>query len=227
MSTRAIILDVDGTLVDSNRAHAFAWVDALAEAGFKADFQRVLRMIGMGGDKLLPRATGGVSEDSAEGRRITVRRAEIFKDRYLPMLRPTPGALELVRRLKRDGFALAVASSARRDELAGLLKIASAEDLLPAATSSDDADESKPDPDIVIAALERVQAEKDQAVMIGDTPYDIEAARRAGIRIIAVRCGGWEDLDLRGADAIYESPADLLVHFAGSIVAPNDAVAMR
>jgi HAD superfamily hydrolase (TIGR01509 family) len=218
MTIRAIILDVDGTLVDSNRAHAYAWIDALAESGFKADFTHVVRLIGMGGDKLLPKITGGVTEDSDRGRRISARRAEIFNERYLPMLHPTPGARELLNRLRADGLRLVVASSAKRDELEGLLRIAGAQDLLDQAASSDDTDESKPDPDIVHAALQRADVPKDEAVMIGDTPYDIEAAHRAGIKIIALLCGGWDDVELRYADAIYENPADLVVHLDDSLI---------
>jgi HAD superfamily hydrolase (TIGR01509 family) len=220
MTTRAIILDVDGTLVDSNHAHTYAWIDALAEAGYKAHFDDILRMIGMGGDKLLPRATGGLDSESPEGQEITRRRGEIFKERYLPPLRPTPGAEELLARLKRDRLARIVASSAQRNELKGLLRIVHADDLLPEAASGDDAERSKPHPDIVHAALERAGVRSDEAVMIGDTPYDIEAAHGAGVCIIAVRCGGWDDVGLRGADAIFDSPADLLIHYAHSPIAP-------
>lgn len=227
MSTRTVILDVDGTLVDSNRAHAYAWVDALSEAGYKPDFERVLRLIGMGGDKLLPLATAGLTEESAEGRRISARRAEIFKERYLPPLRPTPGARELVARLKRDGFLLGIASSAKRDELEALLEIVGAADLLSSSTSSDAVDESKPDPDVVHAVLDRLHAVAADAVMIGDTPYDIEAAHRADVRIIALRCGGWDDIHLRAADATYDHPADLLVHYAASPIASGGVVAIR
>jgi HAD superfamily hydrolase (TIGR01509 family) len=222
MGIRAILLDVDGTIVDSNRAHAYAWVDALSEHGFKADFSQVLSMIGMGGDKLLPRATGGVTEDSDVGKRIVDRRSAIFKERYLPVLRPTPGARELLTYLKREGFVVTVASSAKRDELEGLLRIVGAGDLLPRAASSDDADESKPDPDIVHAALRKVAVASEEAVMIGDTPYDVEAAHRAGVRIIALRCGGWDDVALREADATYDDPADLVRHVDRSILAAHD-----
>lgn len=207
-----VLLDVDGTLVDSNGAHAAAWQKALAEAGFQVEFERLRRLIGKGGDKLLPEVTG-VEADSPRGEAISKRRAEIFKEEFLPRLRPFPRARELLVRMKRDGLRLAVASSAKEDELKGLLRVCGAEDLLEATTSSDDADNSKPDPDIVHAALRRIRLPADRVILLGDTPYDIEAGNRAGVGVVAVRCGGWGDSDLAGAMAVYDDPADLLARF--------------
>jgi HAD superfamily hydrolase (TIGR01509 family) len=215
---RAVLFDVDGTLVDSNDAHARAWVDAFAEAGVQVSYDDVRRAIGMGGDKLMP-AVAGVSEDSPEGARISKRRPVIFKERYLPRIRPLPGASDLARTLKARGDTLVAASSAKQEELTALLRIAGVERLLDAATSGDDAEESKPDPDIVHAALERAGARPDEAVMIGDTPYDVKAARTAGVRVIALRSGGWTDEDLHGAEAVYDHPADLLAHLTDSPLA--------
>jgi HAD superfamily hydrolase (TIGR01509 family) len=208
---RAVLFDVDGTLVDSNDAHARAWVEAFAEAGIRVSYDEVRRAIGMGGDKLMP-AVARVSEDSPEGKRISKRRQEIFAQKYLPHIRPLPGASDLVKALKARGHTVVAASSAKEDELRPLLKIAGVDTLLDAATSSDDAEESKPDPDIVQAALTRAHAQPDEAIMIGDTPYDVKAARAAGVRVIALRSGGWTDEDLRGAEAVYDDPADLLAH---------------
>jgi HAD superfamily hydrolase (TIGR01509 family) len=210
MPFRAVLFDIDGTLVDSNDTHAHAWAEAFAAQGITVDFAKVRRSIGMGGDKLMP-AVSGVTEDSALGKRIARRRGEIFKAKYLPTLKPFPGAADLVAALKSRGFTVVAASSAKKDELRALLAIAGAESLLDGATSSDDAEESKPDPDIIHAALQQARCEASEAVMIGDTPYDIEAATRAGVSTIAFRSGGWRDHDLRGAIAIYDGPADLLV----------------
>ncbi len=207
-----VLLDVDGTLVDSNGAHAAAWQKALAEAGFQVEFERLRRLIGKGGDKLLPEVTG-VEADSPRGETISKRRAEVFNEEFLPRLRPFPCARELLARMKRDGLRLAVASSAKEDELKGLLRVCGAEDLLEATTSSDDADNSKPDPDIVHAALRRIRLPADRVILLGDTPYDIEAGNRAGVGVVAVRCGGWGDSDLAGAMAVYDDPADLLARF--------------
>jgi HAD superfamily hydrolase (TIGR01509 family) len=206
---KAILFDIDGTLVDSNDAHAHAWVEAFAEFGVHVDFNNVRRSIGMGGDKLMP-AVSGISEDSSLGEKISKRRAEVFKTKYLPELQSFPGARELAAEMKARGLTAVAASSAKRDELEHLLQIAGVSDLLDAATSSDDAEESKPDPDIVHAALKKANARPGDALLIGDTPYDVEAAAHAGMAMIAFRCGGWGDRDLRGAIAIYDGPWDLL-----------------
>lgn len=209
---RAVILDVDGTLISSNEAHAQAFVDAGAEMGIDVDFEKVLRLIGKGGDKLIPEAFG-FAKESEQGERLDERKKEIFRERYLPRLEPTPGARQLLHRLRDDGIKLVVATSAAGDEVGGLLEQAGVDDLVQEATSSSDAEESKPDPDIVEAALEKAGFPPEQVVMIGDTPYDVEAAKRAGVRIVAVRTGGWSDGDLDGAVAVYEDPAALLEHF--------------
>ena len=206
----AVLLDVDGTLVDSNDAHAHAWVAAFREAGIRIDFARIRRCIGMGADKLMP-AVSGISEASPEGRRISEQRAAIFTSEWVPRLKPFRDATRLVSALRARGLTVVAASSAKKDELRPLLEIAGATEILDAATSSDDADESKPDPDIVQAALQRARAAPEQACLIGDTPYDVEAGRRAGVPTVAFRCGGWGDADLAGAIATYDGPWDLLV----------------
>jgi len=211
----AVIFDVDGTLVDSNDAHARAWIQAFAEHEITVTYESVRRAIGMGGDKLMP-LVAGIEEDSSQGKRISKRRQDIFKETYLPQLQPFPGVRGLAQRLVRDRFALAVASSAKEDELHSLLDVAHVSDLIPTRTSSDDADRSKPDPDIVTAAVKRAGCAKECTVMIGDTPYDVEAALRAGIQIIALTCGGWKADDLKGAVSVYRDPADLLAQYDGS-----------
>jgi HAD superfamily hydrolase (TIGR01509 family) len=213
--TRGVILDIDGTLIDSNDAHARAWVEALAEFGVEVAYRDARRAIGMGGDKLLP-ALAGVEKDSSLGKEIVERRAEIFRERYQSTLAPFPKTRELLERMRDEGLALAVATSAKREELHPFLEIAGVADLIEETASSDDAKQSKPDPDIVRAALDSLGMPPESAVMLGDTPYDVEAARRAGVRVVAVRCGGWGDEDLAGAEAIYDDPADLLAHFDDS-----------
>jgi len=209
---RAVIFDVDGTLIDSNNAHAQAWVQAIAESGRHVEFARVRPLIGMGGDKLLPEVTG-ISIDSPEGKSIAGRRREIFARDFLPHLQPTRGAQRLLEWLRDDRKTLVVATSAEEDEVEGLLRVAGASKMFDSTASSDDAERSKPDPDIVAAALERSKCPASETIMIGDTPYDIEAAQRAGIEVIALRSGGWADSELRGAVAIYDDPADLLEHY--------------
>jgi len=210
-----VLLDVDGTLVDSNDQHAHAWVRALAEASVTVEFAAVRRLIGKGGDKLLPEISG-IDAESTQGKAIGKRRGEIFRVEYLPKLRPFPGVREMLARMSREGLKLAVASSSERDQLESLLEVCGADEFIAASTSSDDAENSKPDPDIVRAALQRLGQPPEKVILLGDTPYDIEASSKAGIRVVALRCGGWGDTDLGGAVQIYDDPADLLARFDAS-----------
>jgi phosphoglycolate phosphatase-like HAD superfamily hydrolase len=187
-------------------------VDAFAAGGITVPFDIVRRCIGMGGDKLMP-TVSGISEDSPLGASIAERRGKIFRERYLPDIKAFPRAADLVAAIKSIGLTAVAASSAKQEELTPLLEIAGAAWLMDAKTSSDDADASKPDPDIIHAALQRAKARPQGAVMIGDTPYDIEAAARAGVPCIAFRSGGWRDGDLRGAMAIYDGAWALLEQF--------------
>ena len=215
MGNAAVILDIDGTLVDSNDAHARAWVDAFAEYGITVAFDHVRRAIGMGGDKLMPEVSG-LDESSDLGQRISSRRGEIFRARYLPAIRGFPHTRELIERFAADGFELSVASSAKEDELHPLLERAGVSDLLHRRTSSEDAGNSKPDPDIVVAALKQTGCAPERAIMLGDTAYDVAAARRAGIEIVGLECGGWTREALAGSLAVYRDPADLLAHYDSS-----------
>ena len=222
----AVILDVDGTLVDSNDAHARAWIEAFAEAGITVAFDHVRRCIGMGGDKLMPQVSG-IEESSEPGRKISNRRAEIFRQQYLPGIRPFPSTLAMVERFASDGFVLAVASSAEEDELDPLLDRAGVKHLLPHRTSSDDAENSKPDPDIVVATLKQTGCDPHRVIMVGDTPYDVAAAKRAGIAIVGLECGGWTRDALAGAVAVYRDAEALLSHYAASPFADLAQAAKR
>ena len=207
MKLRGVIWDIDGTLVNTNDAHARAWQSALAEFHLYVSFESVRSAIGMGGDKLLP-AIASIEADSTLGRAISARRGEIFTGE-LPKLRAFPQVRQLLSRLADGGVKHAVASSAQPTELDALLQLADIKDLLVEVSSAAEG-RSKPDPDIVHAALEALGFAKNEVVMVGDTPYDIEAAQRAGIAAIALRCGGRSDHDLAGAIAIYDSPRALL-----------------
>ena len=209
---RGVLLDIDGTLVGSNDAHARAWVKAFAEAGLTIRFEQVRPLIGMGSDKLIPRVSG-IDPESKIGKRISERRGDIFLKEFVPELRPCRGAKELLDRLKARGMKLVVATSAKKKELDPLLKVCGTDRVIEAQTSSDDAENSKPDPDIVHAALKQIDLPAGEVVLLGDTPYDVEAATKAGVRMVAVRCGGWDDDALGGAAAIYDDPQDLVDHF--------------
>ncbi len=199
---------MDGTLLLSNQAHAEAFAVAFRESGRDIPADRVRRLIGMGSDKLLPTLTG-LDVESDEGKRLADRKKEVFTT-LLRAVRPAPGARELLERLRDRGLALVVATSAADDELGALLERAGIADLVDDHTSSSDVENSKPDPDIVVAAARKTGHPASALVMLGDTPYDVEAAQRAGVPIIAVRCGGWEDAALVGAAAVYDDPAHLL-----------------
>jgi HAD superfamily hydrolase (TIGR01509 family) len=216
MKYGAVLLDIDGTLIDSNDAHAGAWVDAFAAHGRVVPFGRIRPLVGMGGDKVLS-IVAGLDASVGDGRLIVELRQAIFARDYLPHLRPTRGAERFLDWLRHRAIVVSIATSATAQEVKGLLSIIHAESLAASATTSNDAEESKPDPDIVVAALRRGGHPAAQTLMIGDTPYDIEAARRAGVGTIALRSGGWWlDDNLAGAIAIYDDPADLLDHLAAS-----------
>ncbi len=200
----------------SNEAHAAAWAEAFSEFGYTVPLARLRSMIGMGGDKVLAAVHSALDDESEPGKSIAARRRAIFLERYAPHLQAAPGARELVAQLQSDGLRCVVASSAQASELQTLLRIARVDDLVRDAATSDDAERSKPDPDIVAAALEKAGAAAPESIMLGDTPYDVEAARKAGVPTIALRCGGWDDAGLEGAAAIYDDPADLLAHLRDS-----------
>jgi HAD superfamily hydrolase (TIGR01509 family) len=209
-----VILDVDGTLVLSNDAHAHAWCDAFQASGYAIPFARVRPLIGMGADQLLPRLIPDLSAESQEGKEIAGRRKTLFLQQYAPHLQAAPGARELIRHLQQQGLHLIVGSSAASDELETLLMRAQVADLLPERTTADDASSTKPAPDVVQVALQRLGLPAQQAAMLGDTPFDIQAAHQRGVPVIAVRCGGFTDTDLTGAYALYDDPHDVLVHVA-------------
>jgi HAD superfamily hydrolase (TIGR01509 family) len=206
---RGILLDMDGTLVDSNDAHAQAWQRAFADNGEPVSYGEVRQRIGMGGDNLIPSILG-IEKESELGSRINARRTEIFRGEFLPHLRPFPGVRPLLERMRASGLRLVIATSSPEEELEPLIDIAGIRDLLEERTSADDAGSSKPNPDIVQAALDRLDLRPEETVMLGDTPYDIAAAGRAGLGVIAFRCGGFSDEDLAGALATYDGPTDLL-----------------
>ena len=205
---RGVIFDIDGTLIDSNGAHARSWVETLAEAGYEIPYEVIWAMIGMGGDKLLPTASG-IDSESLLGKKLSKQRWELFREKYLPALRPTPGARALAEQMKSDGLQLLVATSAKDDELELLLEAAGVADLMEQRASSR-GKKSKPDPDIVQAAVRSSRMKPEELIMLGDTPYDVEASIGAHVNLVALLSGGWTTLELIGATAIYDDPADLL-----------------
>ena len=217
----AVIFDVDGTLVDSVDLHARAWQEAFAHFGKQFDFERVRYQIGKGGDQLMPVF---LSEEELDefGEELEQYRGELFKREYLPRVKAFPAVRELFQRVKAEGLKVALASSAKDEELKAYKRIARIEDLVEEETSADDAEKSKPHPDIFEAALERLGGmSPSAAVVVGDTPYDAEAASKAGLKTIGLLSGGFPEEDLRAAGCvrIYRDAAELLADYDASPLA--------
>ena len=212
MPEAAAIFDVDGTLVDSVDLHARAWQEAFAYFGRRVPLEEVRSQIGKGGDQLLP-VFFSQDDLARRGEAIDRYRSDLYKREYLKRVRGFPGTRELFQALLRRGLRIALASSAKGDELETYKQLARIDDLIDAETSADDAERSKPHPDIFEAALKRLRdVPKDGAIVIGDTPWDAIAAHRLGVRSIGVLCGGFAEKDLRGAGciAVYRDCEDLL-----------------
>ena len=214
----AVIFDIDGTLVDSVDLHAEAWRVSFARFGKKVTFEEVRRQIGKGGDQLMPVFLSPKELDKF-GEELEQFRSDLFKKEFLPRVKPFPCVRQLFQRILRDDKRIALASSAKGDELKAYKAIAGIEDLVEAETSSDDAEKSKPYPDIFHAALAELgDVKSDNVVVVGDTIYDAEAAGKAHLRTIGVMCGGWSEKDLSraGCIAVYRDPADLLDRYESS-----------
>jgi len=225
---KAVIFDVDGTLVDSNDLHVEAWQVAFKGCGKEVTYEELHEQMGKGGDQLMPVFCSREELDKF-GEELERSRAELFATDYLPRVRPFPKVRELFERIKADGPAIALASSAREEELEQHKRNLRIEDLLEAATSADDAERSKPHPDIFQAALAGIKGVAPaEAVVVGDTPYDALAAAKAGMRTIGLLSGGFtaEALRAAGAGEIYEDVADLLERYEESLLGAKAAAAV-
>jgi len=203
------VLDIDGTLVDTNYHHAIAWFRAFAHHGLVLPIWRIHRHIGMGGDQVVTALCG---DDVEMQLGDDIRDAE--SDEYAKLIgevRTMEGSRELIESLKSRGHVVVLASSAKEDEVDAYLDLLDARDLADAWTTSADVESTKPAPDLVHAAMARVGSEPADAVMVGDTPWDVKAAGAAGVQTLAVVTGGFSEAELReaGASGVYESVADL------------------
>ena len=214
---RAVLFDLDGTLVDSNAFHVDAWDRVFREGGHVIDREAIAGQIGKGGDLLVPALLPDAPK--AEQERLATRHGEVFKARYLDLVRPFPDAAALLRRVKDSGRKVVLASSANGEELDHYVALLGVADLLTATTSKDDVSTSKPAGDIFAAALAKAGVSPHHAIVVGDTPYDIEAAAKCGIATIAVRSGGFEANALAAAIARYDDAAALLSDFDRSPLA--------
>jgi HAD superfamily hydrolase (TIGR01549 family) len=209
--TQAIIFDMDGTLLDSVDLNALSWHQAFKTFGYAVSFEQARSQIGKGGDHLLP--TFLSEEEIADhGDAIEAWRADYFRTHYLACLRPFSAVPDLLQRLRASGLKIAVASSAKQDELDKYLDMVGIRDLVDVTTCSEDAESSKPSPDIFQSALQKLGVAPDRAIAVGDTPYDAQAAAKAGMRSIGVLCGGFSEQSLldAGCCAVYPGPAALL-----------------
>jgi HAD superfamily hydrolase (TIGR01509 family) len=219
MNVQAVIFDIDGTLVDSNEQHVTAWAFAFREAGYPQEVEDIRRQIGKGGDQLLPALLPDVAEPIRN--RIADSHGRYFKDMYLNHVHSFEGATELVAKVHASGRRVALASSAKRDEIEHYVELLGIGDYLAATTSIDDVDASKPAPDIFGVALEKIGLSGEQAIVVGDTPYDVEAALKAGVAAVGVTSGPFDALRLKeaGAVAVYSNVGELLDAFDRSPLA--------
>ncbi len=216
---KAAIFDIDGTLVDSVDLHAEAWHESFKHFGYNIPSARIRTQIGKGGDQLMPVF---LSEEEVErkGKQLEKYRSGLFREKYLPKVQAFHRVRELFQHLLAEGWKIALASSANGKDLESYKQIARIEDLLDAETSSDDAEKSKPHPDIFQAAMKQLGGVRpDECVVVGDSPYDAQAASSAGIRSVGFLCGGFaaDDLKNAGYEALYAGPADLLENFDRSL----------
>jgi membrane protein len=205
---KAILFDIDGTLVDSNNFHILAWAEAFHAAGHDFRLSQLHQHIGKGADNYVQALLPDASDDEAEA--LGDVHGRLFKQHYFSRLKPFPGARDLLARCKEKGLTVVLASSASAEELEHHLDVLDAHDLVDGFTSADDVGCSKPCPDIFETAARKAKVSPDEALVVGDTPYDIEAATQAGIRTVAVRSGLFDDEALRGSVAIYHDVADIL-----------------
>jgi HAD superfamily hydrolase (TIGR01549 family) len=203
---QAALLDVDGTLIDTNYHHALAWYRAFRSHGIGLPMWRIHRHIGMGGDQLVPALVPGIKDDLRES--VEEKRSEFYAE-LINEVQPLDEAHELIADLHERELTVVLASSSPQNELDHYLDLLEARKLLDAWTTKDDVDATKPEPDLVLAALEKAGSR--HAVMLGDTRWDIEAARKVGVDTICLITGGWSRQELldAGAVAVYESIGEL------------------
>ena len=221
MTIKAVIFDIDGTLLDSVDLHARAWSEAFAHFGIEVAQADARRQIGKGGDELL-KVFLDEERIAREGETIEAYRSDLFKREYLSLVKPFPGVRALFERVRAEGQTIALASSGKASEVEHYQSILGIGDLVGVATSSDDAERSKPHPDIFQAALGKLTGiAAVEAVVVGDTPYDAEAAGKAGLSTVGVLCGGFPEAELSSAGcmAIYRDAQDLLDGYANSPLA--------
>ena len=215
-----LLVDIDGTLVDSNALHAEAWRRAFEHFGIQVGMDEAWRQIGKGADQLIPAFLSEPDRKRLEPKLKELRK-EIFHRDYMERIVPFAGARALLVRVRAHGMKIALATSSDPEDLKTYGKIIGMEDLVDEASSSGDAEASKPEPDIFKAALAKLHMKPEQAIALGDTPWDAQAAGKIGIPTIGLTSGGWRRDDLRDAGCVevWQDPSDLLHHFEESALA--------
>jgi len=214
--TRAAVFDVDGTLVDTNHLHVVTWWEAFRQAGHRVPMHAVHRAVGLGSDDLIAHLLGEDRDTDADSELSAAHKA--LYGQYFDRLPPLRDAGRLLRRLRDDGWTVVLATSASGSELSALRGAIDADDAIAATASADDVEAGKPSPEPVAHALELVGASAEGAVFVGDTVWDMQAGRRAGVRCVGLLCGGIPRADLTeaGAETVYDDPADLLASLSAS-----------
>ncbi|WP_419803760.1 HAD family hydrolase [Terriglobus sp.] len=217
---KAVLCDLDGTLLDSNHFHAEAWQRTFENFDFQVTFEDMVKQIGKGGDQVIATV---VPEDRVKDLEEDLKnfRKDLFHREYMDRIVPFSDAKNLLKRMRQEGLRISVASSTNKEDLHAFLMLLRIHALVEEHTTADDAARTKPEPDIFQAALKKLGIESEDAVALGDTPWDVEAANKAGVKTIALTCGGWTEQQLKdaGAIAVYRDPADLLRHFDDSPLA--------
>lgn len=214
---KAVLCDIDGTLVESNWLHAGAWRDAFAVIGIPLELEDVRRQIGKGGDELIPVFVPWWKRKFVE-EPLKRYRGYVFKTEYMSKVKVFPGVRDLLLHMKEAGIRVSLASSAHHDEVQVYKKIARIEDLVEEDSSADDAKRSKPHPDIFEATLKKLRVQAKEALALGDTPYDAEAAGKAGVWTVGVTTGGWSEKELMDAGCVevWKDVGELLENFERS-----------
>jgi len=217
----AIIFDLDGTIVDSNELHVAAWDEAFRHFGKHFSIDELRRQIGKGSDQYLPEF---LSPDELRklGKPIDEYRSALFRKKYLPQVKPFPKVRSLFERIRANGKRIALATSSHQDEVKTYTKLANIDGLFHCQTTADDADESKPAPDVFRAALSKLKISANRAITVGDTQFDVEAGKKIGLQTIGVLCGRAADEETfrkAGAIAVFKDLADLLTNYDTSPLA--------
>ena len=214
MSLKAVLLDIDGTLIDSNSFHAESWVRTLDHFGFPATFEQVVKQIGKGADFMLPEFVPQDRLPSLE-KDISAFRKKLFHREYMDRIVPFADARLLLERMRERGLRISIATSSEKEDLQAFKLLLKIHDLVEEDATADDAEHAKPEPDIFQVALKSLGVEPSEALALGDTPWDVESARKAGVGTVAVQTGGWrrEELEAAGAVAVYVDVADIVRNF--------------